>query len=217
MLLLCDDSVSDAIPTRTVAAFTLASKLPLHKNQARVVIELCVRSCFHRCLFAPTSKSARMASASSQASKLKETFYCFFFFLFRSSSTGIRYLHRSSRAPPITETSTKMASNSWMHLRFLSLSRATDLMFFKLGSGSTELYTSRNILATVSAATGTEGVKRSCTRASNKPPPSCASQQFWMRRRNVWFGTSSKEASVCIVAGHVWFPTSSHGSMLFRS
>ncbi len=217
MLLLCDDSVSDAIPARTVAAFTLASKLPLHKNQARVATELCVRSCSRRCLFAPTSRSARMASASSQASKLKETLYYFFFFLSCSSSTSIGYLHRSSRAPPITEASTETASNSWMHLRFLSLSRTTDLMFFRLGSGSTELCTSRSILATVFAATGTEGVERSRTRAPDEPPPPCASHQFWMRRRNVWFGTSSKEASVYIVAGHVWFPASSHGSMMLRS
>jgi hypothetical protein len=200
-----------------VAAFTLASKLPLHKNQARVAIELCVRSCSHRCLFAPTSRSARMVSASSQASKLKETLYCFFFLLSCSSSTGIGYLHRSSRAPSITEASTETASDSWMHLRFLSLFRATDLMFFRLGSGSTELCTLRNILATVSAATGTKGVKRSRTRAPDEPPPPCASHQFWMRRRNVWFGTSSKEASVYIVARHVWFPASSHGSMLLRS
>jgi hypothetical protein len=93
VLLLCDDSISDAIPARTVVAFTLASKLPLHKNQARVATELYVRSCSRRCLFAPTSRSARMASASSQASKLKETLYCFFFFLSCSSSTGIGYLH----------------------------------------------------------------------------------------------------------------------------
>jgi len=93
VLLLCDDSISDAIPARTVVAFTLASKLPLHKNQARVATELYVRSCSRRCLFAPTSRSARMASASSQASKLKETLYCFFFFLSCSFSTGIGYLH----------------------------------------------------------------------------------------------------------------------------
>jgi len=118
---------------------------------------------------------------------------------------------------PITEASTEMASNSWMHLRFLSLFQTTDLMFFRLGSGSTELCTSRSILATVFAATGTEGVERSHTRVSDEPPPPCASHQFWMRRRNVWFGTSSKEASICIVVGHVWFPASSHGSMLLRS
>jgi hypothetical protein len=122
MLLLCDDYVSDAIPARTVAAFTLASKLPLHKNQARVATKLYVRSCSHRCLFAPTSRSARMASAYSQASKLKETLYCFLFLLSCSSSTSIGYLHRSSRAPPITEASTEIASDSWMHLRFLSFS-----------------------------------------------------------------------------------------------
>ncbi len=200
MLLLCDDSVSDAIPARTVAAFTLASKLPLHKNQARVATELCIRSYCRRCLFTPTSRSARMASASSQASKLKETLYCFFFFISCSSSTGIGYLHRSSKAPPITEVSTEIASDSWMHLQFLSLSRTTNLMFFRLGSGSIELCTSRSILATVSAATGIEGVERSRTRAPDEPPPPCASHQFWMRRRNVWFGTSSKETNVCIVA-----------------
>jgi hypothetical protein len=73
-------------------------------------------------------------------------------------------------------------------------------MFFRLGSGSIELCTSRSILATVSAATGIEGVERSRTRAPDEPPPPCASHQFWMRRRNVWFGTSSKETNVCIVA-----------------
>jgi len=187
------------------------------QNQARVATELCIRSCFRRCLFAPTLKSARMANASSQASKLKETLYCFFFLLSCSSSIGIGYLHRSSRAPPITEASTKMASDSWMHLRFLLLSRAIDLMFFRLGSGSTELSTSRSILATISAATSTEGVERSRTRGPEQSPPPCASYQFWMRRRNVWFGMSSKEANVYIVVGHVWFPASSHGSMLFRS
>ncbi len=169
------DSVSDAIPARTVTTFTLASKLPLHKNQARVATEFCVRSCSRCCLFAPTSRSPRMASASSQASKLKETVYCFFFFLSCSSSTSIGYLHRSSRAPPITEASKEMASDSWMHLRFLSLSRATDLMFFRLGSGSMQLCTLRSILATVSAATGTKGVERSRTRAPDEPPPLCAS------------------------------------------
>ncbi len=217
MMLLCDDFIFDAIPTRTVAAFTLASKLPLHKNQARVATELCVKSYSRRCLFAPTSRSARMANASSQASKLKETLYCFFFFLSCSSSIGIGYLHRSSRAPLITEASTKTTSNSWMHLQFLSFSRATDLMFFKLGSGSTKLCTSRSILAMVSTATSTEGVERSRTRAPDEPLPPCASHQFWMRRRNVWFSTSSKEANVCIIARHVWFLASSHGLMLLRS
>ncbi len=77
-------------------------------------------------------------------------------------------------------------------------------MFFKLGSGSTKLYTLRSILATVSIATGTKGVERSRTRGLDEPPPPCAAHQFWMRCRNVWFGTSSKEAIVCIVAGHVW-------------
>jgi hypothetical protein len=112
MLLLCDNFVSDANPARMVAAFTLASKLPLHKNQARVATKLCVRSFSCRYLFAPTSRNARMASASSQASKLKETLYCFFFFLSCSSSTGIGYLHWSSRAPPITEASTETALDS---------------------------------------------------------------------------------------------------------
>jgi len=217
MLLLCDNFVSDAIPARTVTAFTLASKLPLHKNQARVATELYVKSCFRRCLFAPTSRSTRMASASSQASKLKETLYYFFFFLSCFFSIGIGYLHRNSKAPPITEVSMEMASDYWMHLRFLSLSRATDLMFFRLGSGSTELCTSQSILAIVSTATGTKGVARSHTRALDEPLPPCASHQFWMRHRNVSFGTSSKEANVCIVAGHVWFPASSHGSMMLCS
>jgi hypothetical protein len=90
-------------------------------------------------------------------------------------------------------------------------------MFFRLGSGSTELCTSRSILATIFATTGIEGVERSHTRAPDELPPPCASHQFWMRRRNVWFGMSSKEANVCIVAGHVWFPASSHGSMLLHS
>jgi hypothetical protein len=43
-------------------------------------------------------------------------------------------------------------------------------MFLKLGSGSTELCTSRNILAMVSIAMGTEGVERSHRRAPDKPP-----------------------------------------------
>ena len=41
--------------------------------------------------------------------------------------------------------------------------------------------------------------------------------QTWMRRWRVWLGTKSLEGRICIVAGQVLLPLSSHVCMLERS
>ncbi len=255
LLWLCDwSSVSNdaccIIAANTVAAFTLASKLlPLHKNQAMAATDLGFRSSRRCRLFV---RRERMARASSLASRLKTPQLCCCCWapaaafklipsscssivVFRScielqhdgiSTVAAELLLSSAAALIITEASTETAtSDSCIHLRVLSLSRASDLMFLRVGKGSAvELRSWCSMVATVSGthirACRSLGVARIGTTLASKvvEPASWVSRhQLWMRRRSVWLGTSSKDDSFCMVAGQVWFPAFSQSSMLLRS